>query len=72
MANNCKKIIAREWLYLLGGVVGGVILVAGLALMGTDVGKMQDSFFFTLLGFPYALCQLIRSILWSIRKLKNN
>ncbi|MBI4483116.1 MAG: hypothetical protein HY652_09520 [Acidobacteria bacterium] len=73
--------LAREWLYLMGGVVvGALVLPLGLRAFfpAFEMGKFYDG----LLGShdaglawvfaltPYFICQLVRSVIWATKTLK--
>lgn len=61
-----KKIIAREWLYLLGGVVAGF----GFAAMFPKSAFASDADIYTALALPYVLFQVVRSAIWAVKTLR--
>jgi hypothetical protein len=75
-----KKIIAREWLYLLGFVVASLVVLP-LPLMLILSPKEEASGFYKALFegvwitwliviTPYLMFQLVRSVLWALRALR--
>lgn len=69
---NLKRIIAREWLYLLGFVAGSVVLVIAVE---NYIGYRYVAFWPLSLGdwtvvLPYAVFLFIRTIIWSVRQLR--
>lgn len=61
--NRWKRVLAREWLLLLALLMPFVVL--GILLRGDP----SASGFWAGALFPYAMVQLIRSFIWSIRTL---
>jgi len=64
-----KKRIAREWIYFLGYIFVGFVCALCVAW---KVYNLSDSTALRIWVTPYIVCQLIRSILWSFRKLKGS
>ena len=83
-----KKRIAREWLYFAALVLGGVFIIVpliALAIHEGDVSVLTLVFrsftdrhdpdyltVWTIALSPYILTQLIRSIIWAVRALREN
>lgn len=61
-----RKIVAREWLYLVGCFVVGLILFI-LITSENPKSHFQTGGILILLFFPYVLIQLIRSIVWALK-----
>ena len=78
---SIRKILAREWLYLLAGIAVGLTVVPGImglfdrdgvaAMYGTFYGAFSDRYnrgLALLYTFsPYLLFQLARSIRWAVK-----
>jgi len=77
-----KKTIAREWLYLLGFVAAGLIVLPLSVMLILNPGKevKEVSGFYKALfderewwiawlivGAPYLVFQLVRSVRWAMR-----
>jgi hypothetical protein len=73
------KTIAREWLYLLGFVAAGLIVlplpVVLIFTPGHEVSEFYKALFdrrewwiaWLIVGAPYIIFQLVRSVRWAMR-----
>ncbi|HEX2661523.1 MAG TPA: hypothetical protein VHM93_01720 [Candidatus Acidoferrum sp.] len=67
-----RRWLAREWLFLLGGLLVGIFTT----VIGIRFGRIFPLWLYILLGWmfplwlPYALFQLIRVTVWAIRTLR--
>ena len=62
MAGINKKIVAREWLYLVGGAVAGLLLLRMTISWQKDDGDIWMPFL-----AQYVLFQIVRSIQWAVK-----
>lgn len=83
---SIRKIVAREWLYLLAGAVVGIAVVPGaLGLFdGEGVAAMYGAFYEALFDryergaallyafAPYLVFQLVRSIRWAVKAIRES
>ncbi|WP_158794702.1 hypothetical protein [Granulicella sp. L60] len=60
-----KKLIAREWLFLMGGVVAGLLL---LNLTQNSIKDDGDAWEASIT--PYVLFQIVRSIGWAVNTIR--
>ncbi|MBI5573433.1 MAG: hypothetical protein HY919_02610 [Elusimicrobia bacterium] len=73
-----KKIIAKEWLLLLGSILFGITCIFILCIaLGTTEELIEafckleiEAYFFVL--SPYFLLQFVRSVIWAIKVLKKS
>ena len=85
MKDTTKKALAREWLYLLVGLLIGMVASLGMGLSAfnrsTNPFVLFDilfdpderGFLFTwvFVMSPYLLFQLVRSIRWALKTIKS-
>lgn len=69
MNSKTKKVIAREWLYLISLIVLGFILAI---LVDISAPYSSDSDFYTFVLLPYIILQIIRAIIWAVKTLKSS
>lgn len=75
--NMIKKIIAREWLILIGSLLLGIICfpincwIIGLIINPDDGFSIPDNYIILFL-IPYFLIQFVRSVIWAIKVLKKS
>ena len=72
-----KKIVAREWLYFLGFVVAGfVVLPLPVVLIVSPQERVSEFYkalfegvwiIWLIVIAPYLVFQLVRSVLWALR-----
>jgi hypothetical protein len=75
-----KKIVAREWLYLLGFVVASLVVLPLPLMLILGPQKGTSGFYKALFEgvwiawliviTPYLIFQLVRSVLWALRALR--
>ena len=86
--SSIPRILAREWLYFLGGLFFNFVVMPWLLLAlfyQSGHGLLNDAidFYARLLGdasgwifllglIPYLLCQLVRSIVWAITTVRSS
>lgn len=74
-----RKVVAREWLYLLGFVVAGLVVVPFPAMLILNPRLGASGFYkalfdgrewwvaWLIVTAPYLVFQLVRSVLWALR-----
>ena len=74
-----KKIVAREWLYFLGFVVAGLVVLPLPVMLILNPQEGVSAFYKALFEesqwqiawliviAPYLVFQLVRSVLWALR-----
>jgi hypothetical protein len=74
-----KNTVAREWLYLLGFIVGSLVLVPFPVMLILNPRQGASGFYRALFDgrewfvawliviAPYLAFQLVRSVLWAVR-----
>ena len=79
-----RRTLAREWLYLLAGIIVGALRLIGWALFGSV--SIEDAYARFLAALhrdiwpstipyvmtPYLLFQLFRSVWWAVRVLRSS
>lgn len=78
-----KKTLAREWLYLLSGLIVGLVLTPHLLMAVLNPQKGATAFYKALFDdrewwiawllalAPYLLFQLVRSIVWAAKEVRS-
>lgn len=64
MAANWKRIIAREWLYLLKALLVGFIVSVSFGILEPRMSVEAALFFFLS---PYVILQIVRFTKWAIK-----